>query len=110
MNTVSYLVPSLPPQKVSAQNTSSSSVLVTWEPVPRGHIHGILGGYRVLNKRAGSEGENTSIATRNSSTYKVDLPGLEKFTTYNITVLAFTRVGDGAFSQSILVSTDEDGM
>ena len=37
------------------------------------------------------------------------MAGLEKFTSYNITVLCFTDPGDGLRSQPVEVRTDEDG-
>jgi len=37
------------------------------------------------------------------------MAGLEKFTSYNITVLCFTDPGDGLRSQPVEVRTNEDG-
>lgn len=36
--------------------------------------------------------------------------GLEKFTSYNITVVCFTDPGDGERSDYVLVITSQDGM
>ena len=44
----------------------------------------------------------------NASASQVDLTGLNKFTKYNISVLAFTVKGDGPVSSTITVTTDED--
>lgn len=41
--------------------------------------------------------------------HHVHLVGLEKFTNYSIQVAAFTRIGVGAKSLELVVSTDEDG-
>lgn len=76
--------------------------------MPHGFVHGILRGYRVLYKVAGGIKNNNSVASTSASTREKDLQGLKKFTIYEITVLAFTRIGDGANSTSIFVSTDED--
>lgn len=102
-----YTVPSLPPQNVSSYNTSSTSLHVSWHEVPHGFVHGILLGYRVLYKVAGGT-NNNSVASTSGSIREKELQGLKKFTIYEITVLAFTRIGDGANSTSIFVSTDED--
>lgn len=40
----------------------------------------------------------------------VHLTGLNKFTNYTVQVAAFTRIGYGALSSDVIVSTDEDGM
>jgi len=100
-------VPSLPPQNVSSYNTSSTSLHVNWHEVPHGFVHGILLGYRVLHKVA-SETSNNSVVSISRTTNEKELQGLKKFTIYEITVLAFTRIGDGANSTSIFLSTDED--
>jgi len=51
---------------------------------------------------------NNSIVSTSVTTNEIELQGLKKFTIYEITILAFTRIGDGANSTSIFVSTDED--
>lgn len=102
-----YAVPSLPPQNVSSYNTSSTSLHVSWHKVPHGFVHGILLGYRVLYKVAGGISNNSVVSTSGTTKQK-ELQGLKKFTIYEITVLAFTRIGDGANSISMFVSTDED--
>ena len=75
--------------------------------MPRGFVHGILLGYRVLYKIASGE-TNTSIDTTSETTRYKELQGLKKFTIYEVNVLAFTAIGDGANSTSVFVSTDED--
>lgn len=102
-----YTVPSLPPQNVSSYNTSSTSLHVSWHVVPRGFVHGILLGYRVFYKVA-TEVRNNSVASTPETTREKELQGLKKFTIYEITVVAFTRIGDGANSTRIFISTDED--
>ena len=74
--------------------------------MPKGFVHGILLGYRVLYKIANG---NKSITKTSETTNKRELQELKKFTIYEINVLAFTAIGDGANSKSINVSTDEDG-
>ncbi|XP_022784712.1 protein sidekick-1-like isoform X2 [Stylophora pistillata] len=100
-------VPSLPPKNVSSYNTSSTSVHVSWHEVPVGFVHGILLGYRVLYKEA-SALKNQSIVSTSANTKTKELQGLQKFTVYEISVLAFTRIGDGINSTTLFVSTDED--
>ena len=90
---------------MSAHNTSSTSLYVAWEPVPEGHVHGILRGYWILYRK-----NNARNFTRRKTTQKqVDQTGLHKFTVYDIRVVAFTIKGSGVESKPIFVSTDEDG-
>ena len=92
---------------MSSYNTSSTSVHVSWHEVPVGFVHGILLGYRVLYKEA-SALKNQSIVSTSANTKTKELQGLQKFTVYEISVLAFTRIGDGINSTTLFVSTDED--
>ena len=85
------------------------SMLVSWEPVPKGFVHGILLGYRVLYRvltLAGEEvKEPTLIKTTDENTLHTTLEGLQNYAVYDIRVLAFTIKGDGAVSQSIIAGT-----
>ena len=79
---------------------------VTWEDVATGFIHGILRGYRVFYSRTKDNG----AAVRQADKHYVHLEGLDKFTNYTIQAAAFTRIGYGAKSTKLIVSTDEDGI
>lgn len=104
-----FAVPSQPPQSVQAFNTSSTSVRVLWHRVPRGLVHGILRGYRIFYGKTEAFGVPMRQAVVPAHTRHVHLAGLEKFTNYSIQVAAFTRIGVGAKSPELVVSTDEDG-
>ena len=100
-------MPSLPPGNVQAHNTSSTSLMVTWNPVPQQYVHGILRGYTVTYRVENSNsGEAHNATTRKTS---MEVTGLHKYTKYMIRVLAFTVKGNGNVSAWISVSTDEDG-
>jgi len=79
--------------------------MVTWLPVPDGYVHGILRGYRLFFK-IDEDSFYQNVTTVNQS---FELMALEKFTNYSVKVLAYTRIGDGNVSDTLLVSTDEDG-
>jgi len=83
-------------------------VNVTWLEVPTGFVHGILRGYRVFYNRTQLQGATVKDVPANKR--YVHLMGLNKFTNYTIQVAAFTRIGYGALSLDLIVSTDEDGM
>ena len=91
---------------MSSFNTSSTSIRVSWHEVLHGFVHGILLGYRVLYKASGSKSQ--SFVSISANVKSKELQGLEKFTIYEISVLAFTRIGDGINSTALFVSTDED--
>ena len=85
---------------------------VTWEDVPSGFIHGILRGYRVFYSRTKDNGAAVRQAVIRADQHYiyVRLEGLDKFTNYSIQVAAITRIGYGAKSTKLIVSTDEDGI
>ena len=94
------------PSNITAQNTSSSSIIVTWNDVPAEHQNGNITGYKVYIRNIGSEGgwesEETSQKTFSKS-------GLDLWTFYDIKISAKTSVGEGVQSNAVTVRTDEDG-
>ena len=83
---------------------------VTWLEVPTGFVHGILRGYRIFYSRPQRQGATVNHAVVPADKRYVHLMGLNKFTNYTIQVAAFTRIGYGALTSDLIVSTDEDGM
>ena len=106
MNLPYFLEPSTPPANVKGNNSSSTSILVQWDEVPEKDKNGIIKGYKITYKDWRSGVEKTQ--TVDAPTRQVDLTGLNEFTKYNISVVAFTVKGDGPQSSTITVSTDED--
>lgn len=102
-------VPSHSPINVTAFNTTSTSINVTWDPVPDDHMNGIIMGYRVFYKKAAEPMDDFSNLTVNSSVFDVEINDMEFFTKYEFQVLAFTMVGDGNISEPLFCMTDEDG-
>lgn len=108
-NTFLFLaVPSLPPQNLWANNISSTALRVTWNPVPTGFVHGILRGYKLLYRKCSEVSvPYREIALSPAHRFK-EIDDLQKFTYYEIRILAFTIKGNGAQSPQVNVTTDED--
>lgn len=104
-----FSVPSRSPINVTAFNTSSASINVTWEPVPDDHVNGIVLGYRLFYKQADKAINDFSNLTVNSSIFDIEINGLKFYTKYELRLLAFTMVGDGNISEPVYCMTDEDG-
>lgn len=100
-------MPSLPPTDIRAYNTSSTSLTVTWNPVPQGYTHGIVLGYLVFYKTQQDVDGNFTNAS--SLVLYADLEDLDKFTMYVVKVLALTIKGNGVISNETSVRTHEDG-
>lgn len=102
------IVPLLPPGNVTAYNTSSTSILVTWTRPKESSIQGELLGYEITFTPAWGNASNTRrvmLCYRNTS---YNLTRLLVYTPYNITVAAFTKVGIGNESDIKQTWTDED--
>ena len=93
------------PQNVTGQNTSSTSILVTWEEVQAELRNGIITGYNITYQSL-TENDNGFLQA-SPNDHLANLTGLKEFVEYNISVVAFTVKGDGLPSV-IVVRTDQD--
>jgi len=104
-----YLAPTCSPTLTSVIATSSTSVVLSWSPLPNTKCrNGVLRGYRVVYKQI----QRGSIEYKNitsSSTITTDVSGLDKYTEYSFQVLAYT-VKDGPWSNEMKTKTNEDGI
>ncbi|XP_023672749.2 protein sidekick-2 isoform X2 [Paramormyrops kingsleyae] len=89
-------VPSCGPTNVSAFATTSSSILVRWLEVPEPDRNGLILGYKVVYKEKDSDVSPQFWMVEGNTTHSIQLSGLGKYVLYEIQVLAFTRIGDGA--------------
>ena len=87
------------------QNTSSTSISVSWEEVEAELRNGIITGYNITYQ---SQTENDNgVVEAGPNDRQANLTGLKEFVKYNISVVAFTVKGDGPPSVTV-VRTDED--
>ena len=87
-------------------NTSSTSILVSWDDVPADQQNGIITGY-TITYQSQTENHNGSISAGANDRQK-NITGLKEYVNYNITVFASTVKGDGPHSSPVLVRTDQD--
>ncbi|KAJ7382731.1 hypothetical protein OS493_033016 [Desmophyllum pertusum] len=97
-------VPTSFPLNVKGFLDSSEKIIVTWEPVPAEHHHGIILGYHVMY---GAQNSKLQQMTVNAYNLSAALPNLEKYMLYVIAVTAFTSVGQGPPSPAIVVRSQE---
>ena len=93
------------PQNVTGENTSSTSILVTWEEVQAELRNGIITGYNITYQSL-TENDN-GIVEAGPNDRQANLTELKEFVEYNISVVAFSVKGDGPPSV-IVVRTDQD--
>ncbi|NXB86997.1 NCHL1 protein, partial [Vidua chalybeata] len=106
-------VPDAAPSGVSVEVVNSTLVKVFWFGIPRDRVRGHLRGYKVSwwKTRSMLDGKRhhpekhflTFVGDRNSGM----IPGLEPFSEFRLTVLAFNSRGDGPESSPVVFETPE---
>lgn len=103
----STLVPDEPPVNIRATGIEPTVIKVHWSPVPYETINGIGIGYKLALFNTSTY--NIRNYTLNVSVLSLEITDLDIWTNYSIKMSAFTVVGDGPWSDSILEDTDEEG-
>ena len=91
---------------MSGEDSSSTSILVTWNEVLPDDRNGIITSYNITYKSQ-TENDNGNVQV-NGSVRQTELTNLKEYVNYNITVLASTVKGDGPASEPVVVRTDQD--
>ena len=94
--------PSQAPQNVSVTAVNSTTLLVTWRPVPIEYLHGKLTKYIVKYRSDTDSGDTDHDVT--PPVENATLTGLRQQTEYSVRVLAFT-VDAGVLSEAVNGST-----
>ena len=101
-------VPASPPENVTVQVNSSTTIEVRWDMVPPIDQNGIITMYEVIYQPLETFNGNISTNTINLTNMSVLLTGLQEFVNYTISVRAYTSVGAGPYSDEVTVMTLED--
>ncbi|XP_017782566.1 PREDICTED: tyrosine-protein phosphatase Lar isoform X5 [Nicrophorus vespilloides] len=99
-------VPGAPPNNVTGEAVSPTSIQVNWEPPPAERSNGNIIYYKLQFVEAGRSDSEASIVRLNATSFILD--ELKRWAEYRIWVLAGTSVGDGPPSYPITVRTHED--
>lgn len=100
------------PSHLVGYNLSAHSILVQWyfDPYVR-NVLGVLLGFRIFFNTADNDPKfhpNSRVVKSVNDTIKMG--GLWPYTVYNLSIAAYTRMGHGVVSNSLLVKTDGKGM
>ena len=101
------LEPDGAPQNVRGQNSSSTSILVTWDEVPADQQNGIITGYTIIYKSETEKG-NGNVQVH-GFVRQMELTNLKEYVYYNITVFASTVKGDGPANDPVIVVRTDQG-
>lgn len=105
---LAFPAPRVAPTNITAFNTSSTSLHVTWQPISTKGLRGILRAYRVYYIEEKTYfTRSLKNVTVDSASLEVELVDLYKFTNYTVYVVARTNK-DGVSSEKVNASTDED--
>ncbi|KAJ7334472.1 hypothetical protein OS493_014789 [Desmophyllum pertusum] len=96
-------VPSAAPMNLRSVHSDSSSIIVEWDPIPKGSENGVLQGYKVVYMALSRYADLET----NHDDYSAVLLGLGDDLLYTIKVAAYTKIGTGDFSQPIQVRTNK---
>ena len=99
-------MPGAAPSNVNGQNVSSTAIKVWWDKVPIEFQHGEIISYTVVFWKRDEEENETTVCGAESR--EVTLRSLDKYTDYNVQVLASTIKGGGPRSRLKNVHTDQD--
>ncbi|CAG0880725.1 unnamed protein product [Cyprideis torosa] len=99
-------VPLTPPEDVTCSQVTSTTISLSWRPprIPNGVIRGYVINYFILPQW---EEPASSLRVENAVLRRT-LRGLQPFSNYSISLLAFTAVGEGVLSAPITCFTLED--
>ncbi|XP_074610736.1 uncharacterized protein LOC141865386 isoform X1 [Acropora palmata] len=108
--------PNAAPQNLSVVNASSTSLNITWAPLPLKHRRGLILGYKIsyeelvkkTHGRVSRSPHSRQRSVNGSKTLEVKVDGLRKFTNYCVKAWAFNSKGDGKETKDVCVATDED--
>ena len=87
------------------KNTSSTSLLVSWQQIPLRQRNGIIIGYKIDYRETKTLNWASKTVDKQMS---VEITGLEKYRWYEMRVNGRTSQGVGIANATILVLTDED--
>lgn len=88
-------IPADPPQNVSLEASSSSSIIVRWQPPPKESQNGIITGYKIRFRPKNSRIASPVMVTTDGSRRLYALTNLKKDEIYQIKMAAMTVNGTG---------------
>ena len=92
---------------MTGYNTSSTSILVSWDEVPPDQQNGIITGY-TITYQSQTQNDNGNVSA-GPNDRQDNITGLKEYVDYNIRVFASTVKGNGPQSSPVLVvRTDQD--
>lgn len=96
------LAPTAPPEAISFEDSSPTSITISWDPVPCGHRNGNITSYVVMFRENGSNMFHNRTST--GIKLRFEITGLEPSTQYELKVAGVT-VAAGPFTKEGLAAS-----
>ena len=94
------------PPSLSGEALTSTSISLTWSPLPEDNQNGIIERYQI---EISDEDSIVTHYSTNGTTMTLTVTELHPYHTYSCRIAAVTRAGNGPFTSTILLQTLEDG-
>uniref|UniRef100_T1J0I1 Neogenin n=1 Tax=Strigamia maritima TaxID=126957 RepID=T1J0I1_STRMM len=101
-------LPSTTPQNVTLEAASSTSIIVRWEPPPKGSQNGIITGYKIRYKQKGNRRGDTVTTDGNRRLFA--LIKLERGAEYSVRISAQTVNGSGPATDWMVAETFQNDL
>nr|CAD7442449.1 unnamed protein product [Timema bartmani] len=102
-------VPSEPPQNITLEATSSTSVVVRWEPPPKSGQNGVITGYKLRYRKRDRRSRGDTVST-DANRRMYALTGLERSSQYQVRLWALTVNGTGPPTEWFNIETFENDL
>ena len=103
-----FLAPRVTPRAFQGFNSSSTSILLSWDPIPQEQVAGILRNFHMTYRPLGTADNTTYNITLPISELTLEITNLQKYTNYSFDIKGATKF-IGAATEPIIITTDEDG-
>ena len=106
-----FFIPSAPqvsPGKFKGFNTSSTSIALRWDPIPKQNVAGVLRNFYVTYRELNTDDNTTHTIAVPLSNLSFVLTNLRKYTNYSLEIKGATKFL-GRPTEPIIITTDEDG-
>ena len=106
--TLVVLAPQVTPTAFQGFNSSSTSIVLSWDPIPRWQVAGILRNFHITYRALSNADNTTYNITLPITDLTLEITNLQKYTNYSFDIKGATKF-IGAATEPIIVTTDEDG-
>ena len=105
--TLVVLAPQVTPTAFQGFNSSSTSIVLSWDPIPLWQVAGILRNFHITYRALSNADNTTYNITVPITNLTVEITNLRKYTNYSFDISDVTKLF-GAATEPIMITTGED--